>query len=201
MQKMKKTKEEGSDFLSDEELSEDEDDSFMTEGVFEDEDPEECDLFIKENAALSKRVEELTSSYLTLAADFENYKKRSAKQMEELNKFALEPIMKDLIEVLDNFERAMASSENENVDKNSLKEGVKNTYRQLINLLESRGLSQIPSDPGTEFDPHLHEAILQVPTHDSPEETIMEVFKPGYTLNAKVIRPAMVTVAGPVDDE
>ena len=197
---MKKTEE----FEFSDDLSEDEDISDNAEDFFElcdgDLEPESSSL-LNENAALSKRVEDLTSSYLTLAADFENFKKRNARHMEESRKFALEFVMKDLIEVLDNFERAIASSENENTDKNSTMEGVKNTYRQLMTLLESHGLSKIPSEFGMEFDPHFHESVLQIPTNDSPEGTIMEVFKSGYALNSKVIRPAMVTVSGPVEDE
>lgn len=148
-----------------------------------------------ENAALSKRVEDLTSAYLTLAADFENYKKRSQKHMEDVKKFAGEPILLDMIEVADNFERAIASGDKDTSDKESLMEGVKNTYRQFMTLLEAHGLSRILSDPGTEFDPHLHESVAQIQTTDSPDETIIEVFKPGYTLHAKVIRPAAVTVS------
>ncbi|MCL2142446.1 MAG: nucleotide exchange factor GrpE [Methanimicrococcus sp.] len=190
--------------FSDENLSEDDDLSNIAEDIFEDgnlEQESDFDFILKENADLSKRVEELTASYLTLAADFENFKKRSTKHMEDARKFALEQVMKDLIEVLDNFERAIVSSENESLDKNSTIEGIKNTYRQLMTLLESHGLSKIPSEFGMEFDPHFHESILQIPTNDSPEGTIMEVFKSGYALNSKVIRPAMVTVSGPIEDE
>ncbi|MDV0445694.1 Protein GrpE [Methanimicrococcus sp. At1] len=153
-----------------------------------------------ENAVLLKRVEDLTSAYLTLAADFENYKKRTQKHMEDVKKFASEPLMIDMIEVADNFERAIVSAEKETADKESLMEGVKNTYRQFMTLLESHGLSKISSDPGTEFDPHLHESVAQIPTAEFPDETIMEVFKPGYTLNAKVIRPAAVTVSTEPDE-
>ncbi|MDL2261320.1 nucleotide exchange factor GrpE [Methanimicrococcus sp. OttesenSCG-928-J09] len=154
-----------------------------------------------ENAALLKRVEDLTSAYLTLAADFENYKKRNQKHMEDVKKFAGEPIMIDMIEVADNFERAIASAEKETADKESLMEGVKNTYRQFMTLLGKHGLSRVPSEPGTEFDPHLHESVAQVPTTDYPDETIMNVFKPGYTLNTKVIRPATVTVSTYPDED
>ena len=148
-----------------------------------------------ENAALLKRVEELTSAYLTLAADFENYKKRTAKNIEDVKKFAAEPLMKDLTEVADNFERAIVSADNENTDKESLKEGIKKTYRQLMTFLESHGLSKVPSDPGSEFDPHLHESVVQIPTNQYPDETIVEVLKSGYILNGKVIRPATVTIS------
>jgi len=148
-----------------------------------------------ENAALLKRVEELTSAYLTLAADFENYKKRNAKNAEDMKKFAAEPLMKDLAEVTDNFDRAIASAEKENTDKDSLKEGIKNIQRQFMSILESHGLSKIPSAPGTEFDPHLHESVAHVSTNEYPEETIVNVIKSGYILNGKVIRAASVTVS------
>ena len=152
-----------------------------------------------ENSALLKRVEDLTSAYLTLAADFENYKKRTSKNMEDVKKFASEPLMKDLTEVADNFERAVTSAEKENTDKDSLREGIKNTYRQFMSILESHGLSKISSEPGTEFDPHLHESVAQVSTNEYPEETIVNVLKSGYILNGKVIRAATVTVSSGED--
>jgi len=153
-----------------------------------------------ENAALTKRVEELTSSYLTLAADFENYKKRNVKHMEDVKKFAAEPLMKDLIEVADNFERALASASNGGTDKDSLLGGIKNTHRQFITFLESHGLTKILSEPGTEFDPHLHEAVAQIPTDEYPEEVILNVLKPGYMLHGKIVRPATVTISVSGDD-
>jgi molecular chaperone GrpE len=143
---MKKT--DASESLFDEILSEDDEDSYAMADIFEDDseqEEQESDL-IKENSVLSKRVEDLTSSYLNLAADFENFKKRNTKNLEDSRKFALESIMKDLIEVLDNFERALASSDNEGGDKNLI-EGIKNTHRQLMTLLESHGLSKIPTEP------------------------------------------------------
>lgn len=154
-----------------------------------------------ENAALLKRVEELTSAYLTIAADFENYKKRNQKHMEDVKKFAGEPIMIDMIEVADNFERAIASAEKETTDKEALMGGVKNTYRQFMTLLETHGLSRIPSEPGTEFDPHLHESVAQVQTAECPDETIVNVYKSGYMLNSKVIRPAAVSVSTYPDED
>ncbi|MDR2943752.1 MAG: nucleotide exchange factor GrpE [Methanosarcinales archaeon] len=154
----------------------------------------------EERDALLKRVEELTSAYLALAADFENYKKRNQKHIEDIKKFANEPLMLNMIEVADNFERAIASAEKESADKATLMGGVKNTYRQFMTYLESNGLSKISSVPGTEFDPHLHESVAQIPTADCPEETILEVFKPGYTLHSKVIRPAAVTVSAEPDE-
>jgi len=148
-----------------------------------------------ENAALQKRIEELTSAYLTLAADFENYKKRNAKNIEDVKKYAAEPLMKDLTEVADNFERAVTSAENENTDKDSIREGIKKISRQFMSILEAHGLSKIPADPGMEFDPHLHESVAQVSTKQYPEETIVDVLKFGYALNGKVIRAASVTVS------
>ncbi|MCL2550155.1 MAG: nucleotide exchange factor GrpE [Methanimicrococcus sp.] len=153
-----------------------------------------------ENAALMKKVEDLTSAYLTLAADFENYKKRNSKHIEDVKKFAAEPLMKDLVEVADNFERAIASAGSGGTNKDSLSEGIKNTHRQFVTFLESHGLTKIPSEPGTEFDPHLHEAVAQIPTNEHPEETVLAVLKPGYMLHGKVIRPATVTISVSKDD-
>ncbi|MCL2863201.1 MAG: nucleotide exchange factor GrpE [Methanimicrococcus sp.] len=155
---------------------------------------------VSENAVLMKKVEDLTSAYLTLAADFENYKKRNAKHIESVKKFAAEPLMKDLAEVADNFERALASANSGGTEKDSLMEGIKNTHRQFVTFLESHGLTKIPSEIGTEFDPHLHEAAAQVQTNEHPEETILAVHKPGYMLHGKVIRPATVTISVSGDD-
>jgi|GEM_PF-760745 Molecular chaperone GrpE (heat shock protein) len=195
------------------ECSESSDGSFMSECIPEEDGEisgkcsDSCsgcsgnsDPLSEENAALLKRVEDLTSSYLTLAADFDNYKKRTVKQMEDVKKFAAEPLMKDMIEVADNFERAINSADSGSGDGGALAEGIKNTYRQFITLLESHGLSKIPSAPGTEFDPHLHESVSQIPTNDYPEETIVDVFKSGYTLHSKVIRPASVVVSTSADE-
>jgi Molecular chaperone GrpE (heat shock protein) len=171
----------------------DETESFQPESISED-DATDSKLY-SENAALQKRTEELTSAYLTLAADFENYKKRNAKNIEDVKKFAAEPLMKDLAEVADNFERAVLSAENENTDKDSIREGIKNISRQFMTILESHGLSKIPAEPGMEFDPHLHESVAQISTNQYPEETIVNVLKFGYTLNGKIIRAASVTVS------
>ena len=185
-------------------------DPFMPDGILEEDGAdgflEEIlkDAFgsedFSENAALKQKVEDLTSAYLTLAADFENYKKRNVKHMEDVKKFAAEPLMKDLIEVADNFERAILSADNGGTNKDSLLEGIKNTHRQFITFLEARGLTKMPSEAGTEFDPHLHEAVAQIPTNEHPEETILTVLKPGYTLHGKVIRPATVTISVTKDD-
>ncbi|MDV0446634.1 Protein GrpE [Methanosarcinaceae archaeon Ag5] len=156
-------------------------------------------LLAEENAALKQRVDDLTNKYLMMAADFENYRKRSAKQMEESRKFALEPIVKELIEVADNFERAVLSTEkNGKTHDESLLEGLKNTHRQFMSVLESYGVARIPAEPGTEFDPHLHDSVIQVDTNDYPDGTIVNVFTPGYTLHGKVIRPSVVSVANNV---
>ncbi|MDR0767379.1 MAG: nucleotide exchange factor GrpE [Methanosarcinales archaeon] len=208
---MKQKKYDGESSCTDSDFSESaKEDSFMSECIPEEDgetfadacsdnagqgEKQNSDALSEENAALLKRVEDLTSAYLTLAADFENYKKRNMKHLEDVKKFASEPLMLDMIEVADNFERAINSAEKETADKTSLMGGVKNTYRQFMTLLEKNGLSKVPSSPGTEFDPHLHESVAQIPTADYPEETIIEVFKPGYLLHAKVIRPATVTTS------
>lgn len=196
---MKKTKHNDEILPEDQLTSSDEGDSFMSECISEEGSEILADdglsSLAEENAALLKRVEDLTSAYLTLAADFENYKKRNQKHMEDVRKFAAEPVMLDMIEVADNFERAISSAESESTEKTSWIEGIKNTYRQFMTLLESHGLSKIPSEIGTEFDPHLHESVMQIQTADYPDETITDVFKPGYMLHSKVIRPASVTVS------
>ena len=165
------------------------------------------ELMIKQGIRLGMKTLCFTEHYdpcypdtpdgLDFLLDFENYKKRTAKHMDDVKKFAAEPLMKDLVEVADNFERAIASADK--ADKDSLMAGIKNTHRQFVNYLESNGLTRIPSEPGTEFDPHVHEAVAQIPTDEYPEETIINVLKTGYMLHGKVLRPATVTISVPAD--
>lgn len=169
------------------------------------ETPEENDTeeIVEENAEktaeesetekLKTALEHLNNQYLRLAADFDNYRKRQAQEREALLKYGTEECMKKVIEVVDNFERAIKSVEKiDNVNK--MKETFFVLNKQLTDSLSKLGLEEIKS-VGEKFDPMMHEAVLQTKTEEVPEETITQELQKGYKLGDKVIRPAMVAVA------
>jgi len=155
------------------------------------EDVEDLKCQLAEQAS---RAEEYFQRLARLQADFENYRRRTAREKEELVKFATEQLIVSLLPVIDNFERALASG-CENPDK--LLEGVEMIYRQLFDLLAAEGLVPIPA-VGERFDPARHEAVSQVESSEHVDDTILEEFRRGYYLKDKVIRPSMVKVARPV---
>jgi molecular chaperone GrpE len=155
------------------------------------EDVEDLKCQLAEQAS---RAEEYFQRLARLQADFENYRRRTAREKEELVKFATEQLVVSLLPVIDNFERALASG-CENPDK--LLEGVEMIYRQLFDLLAAEGLVPIPA-VGERFDPARHEAVSQVESSEHVDDTILEEFRRGYYLKDKVIRPSMVKVARPV---
>ncbi|AKB85813.1 nucleotide exchange factor GrpE [Methanococcoides methylutens] len=152
------------------------------------------------NAATSadSEIMELKEQLIRQRAEFENFRKRSIREKEEFRKFALENMMVEMLEVYDNFERALESAKKTD-DVKSVIEGVEMVFRQFISILEKEGLKKIDC-VGKEFDPHLHEAMMHVQTTEHPDHHVVDVCKPGYELNSKVIRHAMVTIADNPDE-
>ncbi|PAV12363.1 molecular chaperone GrpE [Methanosarcina spelaei] len=141
----------------------------------------------------------LMDNYYRLAADFDNFRKRTARQMEENRKAVLEQVFLDFLEVTDNFDRAIKSAKTAE-DMSSIVSGIEQLSRQFFSILEKYGLEKIESEKASEFDPHRHEAVQHIDTSEVPDNTIIEVYKTGYALNSKVIRPAMVSVARNPDE-
>jgi molecular chaperone GrpE len=130
-------------------------------------------------------------SYLRLAADFDNYRKRVAREQVELSRRANERILNELLPVLDDLERALeAAAEHEEA---KLEEGVRLVHRSLLGLVERHGLSEIETEGA--FDPHVHEALLAQPGEGAEEGAVLQVLQKGYRLGDKVLRPARVIVA------
>ena len=161
-----------------------------------------------ENAPVDEQVEEqssedeiaeLNDKLLRLGAEFDNFRKRSKREKEELRKHATENLMVEMLEVCDNFERALHSAKSAD-DSKSIVEGVEMVLKQFISILEKEGVKKIECK-GEEFDPYLHEAMMHIETDEYPDNTIIDVHKPGYTLHSKVIRPVMVTVAKKPEDD
>ena len=142
---------------------------------------------------LQAKYDELNNHYIRLAADFDNYRKRQAQERENLLKYGAENTVKKLIEVLDNFDRGLKAIEKvEDCDK--VKECYNLAYKNFKDVLTKIGLEEIRAE-GEEFDPNLHEAVVQTPTNDKPEHTIIAELQKGYKLGDKVIRPTLVNVA------
>ncbi len=141
-------------------------------------------------AAKTNEAEDCYNRLLRTQADFDNFRRRSRQEREELLKFASEGLITELLPVLDNFDRAFAAADKTGKDFVS---GVQMIYRQLKEVLAKEGLEEIAAE-GEEFDPNKHEAIMQVEA-DADENIVVEEMRKGYTLKGKVIRPAMVKVA------
>ena len=142
---------------------------------------------------LQQDFEVLNNQYLRLAADFDNFRKRQAQERESLLKYGAEESLKKLIEVLDNFDRAkQAISGTEDV--NLVKDSFNVLYNQLFDNLSKLGLEVINAQ-GQEFDPNFHEAVMQTPTNDHPENHVIMELQKGYKLGDKVLRPTLVNVA------
>ncbi len=146
-----------------------------------------------ELADLQQKYDTLNQQYLRLAADFDNYRKRQAQEREELLKFGTENALKKMIEVLDNFERGKKALENVE-DCAKVKESFDLVHKQVFDALAKLGLEVIETE-GKEFDPNFHDAVMQTPTSEHPEHTIINELQKGYKMGDKVLRPALVNVA------
>ncbi|MGI6204029.1 MAG: nucleotide exchange factor GrpE [Anaerovoracaceae bacterium] len=135
--------------------------------------------------------EDLKTKYLRLAADFQNFKKRAAKQRSDTLQYANAEIVKDLLEVMDNFERAL---EQDIEGSEKFKEGMQMIFDQLKALLEKNGVEEIEA-LGETFDPNFHNAVMTEDTEEYESGQVSEVMQKGYTLKGKVVRPSMVKVA------
>lgn len=153
-------------------------------------------LFKKNDDELNKQkeaYEKLNNQYLRLAADFDNYRKRQESEREALIKYGMEQALKKMIEVADNFTRAEKAMEKiEDCDK--AKESFSVLHKQFKDSLDKLGLEEIKAE-GETFDPNIHEAVMQVPTDEHPEDTVIQEMQKGYKYGEKVLRPAMVSVS------
>jgi len=142
---------------------------------------------------LQEDYDKLNNQYIRLAADFDNFRKRQAQERESLLKYGAEDTLKKLIEVLDNFDRGeKAIADVEDCEK--VKESFTLVHKQLTDALAKVGLEVIEC-VGQEFDPNFHEAVMQTPTNEHPEHSIIAELQKGYKLGDRVLRPALVNVA------
>jgi molecular chaperone GrpE len=145
--------------------------------------------------ALAER-DEAIDRWKRTAADFDNYKKRAMRERQEYVTLANERLVKELLPILDDLERALdAVGEHQEA---TVEEGVRLVYRSLASLLEHNGVKQI--DTNGKFDPHVHEALLSQPS-DAEEGSVIDVVQKGYSIGDRVVRPARVVIAAAPGEE
>jgi len=131
---------------------------------------------------------------LRVSAEFENYKKRSAREMEGFRKFANEALVKDMLSVVDNLERAILSSADKSGAEGSILEGIEMTLRDILKTFEKFSVTPIES-LGERFDPSFHEAVMQEESEEHGENTVLKELQKGYMIHDRLLRPAMVIVS------
>nr|WP_320016518.1 nucleotide exchange factor GrpE [uncultured Desulfobacter sp.] len=142
---------------------------------------------------LEDQLNEQKDKVLRLSAEFENFKKRKQREIDEFKKFANETIFRQLLSVVDNLERAIGSA-TDAVEETSLLEGVKLTHKEILKLFESFNVNMVEAE-NQPFDPNFHQAVTHEQNNDVPDNTVINVLQKGYTLHDRLLRPAMVIVS------
>ena len=143
--------------------------------------------------ALQREITDLRSKLIRAQADFQNFQRRVSREVVESRQSADADFAKDLLQVLDHFDMAL-SVDPAKVDAKSLLDGVKITYDELRKVLGNRGIEAYDAT-GKNFDPHLHEAVMQEPSDKHPPMTVIQTFQKGYKMGDRVLRPAKVKVS------
>ena len=146
--------------------------------------------------AKDKEASENYDRFLRVSAEFENFKKRSARELEEFRKFANQSLLKEMLSVIDNLELAIHSADENKSGESLLREGLDLTHKEILRVLEKFQVTPIESK-GKAFDPTYHEAVMQEETDEFPENTVITEMQKGYLIHDRLLRPAMVVVAKP----
>ncbi|MGB3405784.1 MAG: nucleotide exchange factor GrpE [Microcoleaceae cyanobacterium] len=152
------------------------------------------------NESLKAQMEDVSSQYRRLAADFDNFRKRTQKEKEELELQIKCSTIKKLLPVVDNFERARSQIKPQTDEEMAIHKSYQGVYKQMVESLKQLGVSPMRPE-GELFDPNLHEAVMREPTNDHPEDTVIEEMMRGYLLGDRVLRHAMVKVATAASEE
>lgn len=152
----------------------------------------EIQLLVKENEELKAKIEEAENRILRLQADYENSRRRAKLDLAATEKYKSQSLITGLLPAIDNFERAL-QIEADNEQTKSVLQGVEMVYRSLLDALKAEGAEQIEA-VGKEFDPNLHQAIMQVEDANFDSNIVVEELQKGYILKDRVIRPSMVKV-------
>lgn len=155
----------------------------------------------RELAALRSEHESLRSQYMRIAADFDNYRKRQSRDQDDLRVQIACSTLSEILPVVDNFDRARQQLNPQSDEAQTLHRSYQGLYKQLVDVFKQLGVSPMRVE-GEPFDPNLHEAVLREPSHDHPEDVVIEELQRGYHLNGRVLRHALVKVSmgpGPGD--
>ena len=147
---------------------------------------------VDEVTALEQQLAEEQNKYLRLLADFDNYRRRQTQEAENMRKYRAQSVISDLLAVIDNFDRALATTV-ESQDAIALKEGVEMVQRTLMEALVKEGLEVIEAIDQP-FDPNIHQAVMTGADSEKESGIVLQELQKGYMLNGRVIRPAMVQV-------
>lgn len=154
--------------------------------------------FIEElKSKLEEKEKEAKDNYdrfLRNAAEFENYKKRMARQMDEFRKYANDSLILEILGVVDNLERAIESGRSDKNTNTGVVEGVQLTLNEILKILDKFGVKPVVALEQS-FDPAFHQAVMQEPSDDFPAQTVIKELQKGYLLHGRLIRPAMVVVS------
>lgn len=147
-------------------------------------------------AELANQRDAFQSQYLRIAADFDNFRKRSSKEKEEIEVQVKCTTINELLSVVDNFERARTQIKPQNEGEMGIHKSYQGVYKQLVESLKRVGVSPMRPE-GQQFDPNLHEAVMRQPTEEYPEGTVIEELQRGYYLGDRILRHSLVKVASP----
>ena len=149
--------------------------------------------------SLKIQLEERSTQYMRIAADFENYRKRTSKEKEEIDLQVKRNTITELLPVVDNFERARSHLKPQSEGEMTIHKSYQGVYKQLVDCLKRLGVASMRPE-GQQFDPNLHEAVMREATNEHPEGTVLEELVRGYYFGDRVLRHAMVKVAAPKED-
>lgn len=147
-----------------------------------------------EKELAEQKAKESYDKLLRISAEFDNYKKRTAREMDEFRKFANESLLMKILPVVDNLERAIDSTKAKESSESSIIEGINMTLKEILNVFESFAVKPIESLKKT-FDPNFHQAVMQEETENTEENIIIKEFQKGYMIKNRLLRPAMVVVS------
>ena len=170
-----------------------EDNAEETESAEEESGEEEGE---EEGSDAASELAEMKDRYMRLLAEYDNFRRRTQKEKENIYSDAVAEVVKEWLPLVDDIERAVASSENMDADSvEKVAEGIRLIGKQVGNVLGKLGVEEIESTAGTEFDPNLHEAVMHIEDDSLGEQQIAQVFQKGYSCKGRVIRHSVVQVA------
>ena len=149
-------------------------------------------------AAKEKEYDETHDKLLRVSAEFENYRKRTAREMDDFRKYAVQSLLKEMLSAVDHIELAIQAAASNSAANKNLTEGLSLTLKELLRIFEKFNVMPIEA-VGRPFNPEFHEAILREESGELPENTVMREMQKGYVIGSRLLRPALVVVAAPRD--